>query len=159
VPKKFFVQDLSAPSLKSGIERIAAAGVDTSIFYLLVSDNFNFDLIKDGQIDAAFSNSLFSHLSINSIVLCLRNLFPKMKPGTSYFSSMIVLPGDDEKLLYDWSYLGKSGTAVVSSSIRDPYHYTENTIRKLPNLKVDFEVKEIHNYGHPFQKLVEFYRM
>jgi len=158
VPKIFYVQDLNEVSLQVGAQRIAQSGVDMSIFKGIVSDSFIFDAVEDGEIDAAFSNSLFSHLSINSITLCLRNLFPKMKSNSSYFSSMIVLPSDAEEFSYDWKYLGTKYSNVVSTSIRDPYHYTENTIRQLSNLNVGFEVKAIHNYGHPFQKLVEFYR-
>lgn len=114
VPKKFYVQDLIAPSLKGGLKRISESGVDISIFHTLVSDCFDFKEIKDKEVDAAFSNSLFSHLTINSIILCLRNLFPKMKPGSSYFSSMIVLPNDEEKVTFDWSFLKKPMTNVTS---------------------------------------------
>ncbi len=154
IPEKFYVQDLSKPSLETGLQRIASAGIDTSIFHALVSDDFNFDQIEPAEVDAAFSNSLFSHLSINSILLCLRNLRPKMKTGTSYFSSMIVLPDNRETLEYDWSYI--PGIKAVSSAIKDPFHYSKNSIKNLQNYETGFEVKEIHDYGHPFQKLVEF---
>ena len=156
IPKKFYVQDLSKPSLVSGLQRIRNLGVDTNNFHALVSDNFNFDAIEDRELDYAFSNSLFSHLTINSIVLCLQRLRPKMKLEAKYFSSMIILPDNVEKFIYDWSYLNKHGINVKSCSIKDPFHYTENTIKNLQNFRTGFEVKAIHSYGHPFQKLVEF---
>ncbi len=159
VPKKFYVQDLSEPSISSGLERLVAAGIDTSIFQSLISSDFSFDSIEDEEVDFAFSNSLFSHLSLNSILLCLRHLSSKMQSGKSYFSSMIVLPNDIEALDYDWSYMNKLGTNVVSYAIKDPFHYTDSTIRNLLNFRTGFEVKAIHDYGHPFQKLVEFIRV
>ncbi|MGI9446324.1 MAG: hypothetical protein ACR2NI_01560 [Pirellulales bacterium] len=156
VPKKFYIQDLSEISLDTGLQRVQSLGVDVSIFHKLVSDDFNFDEIEDAELDSAFSNSLFSHLSINSILLCLRRLRPKMKVGTCYFSSMIVLPDNSEDMVYDWHYLQTPGSEVFSYSNKDPFHYTENTIKNLQIFSTGFVVKEIHDYGHPFQKLVEF---
>lgn len=155
-PRKFYVQDLNKLAIESGLQRLKSTNIDTSIFSEMVSHDFDFSLIKEGEIDAAFSNSLFSHLSINSIILCLRNLSSKMKAGSSYFTSMIVLPDNTEKLRYDWSYLKKKGSKRISSSIHDPYHYTEHTLNNLQNFNTGFELKNIHDYGHPFQKLVEF---
>jgi len=155
-PRKFYVQDLNKLAIESGLQRLKSINIDASIFSEMISNNFDFSLVEEGEIDAAFSNSLFSHLSINSITLCLRSLSSKMKVGSSYFTSMIVLPNNTEKLYHDWSYLNKEGSNVKSCSIHDPYHYTENTINNLQNFNTGFKLKNIHDYGHPFQKLVEF---
>ncbi|MCF8467782.1 MAG: class I SAM-dependent methyltransferase [Sneathiella sp.] len=155
-PKTFYVQDLSQPSLEAGLARIKAAGFDISNITTLVSDNFNFENVPDESIDFAFSNSLFSHLSIDSILLCLRNLSSKMKKGSKYMSSMIVVPNEEESKSYDWSFLGKEGTNVISYPVKDPFHYAESTVSLLSSFRTGFTVEAIHDYGHPFQKLVEF---
>ena len=158
-PKTFYVQDLSQPSLLAGLKRIKSAGINVDNIIAMSSDDFNFDKVPDSSIDFAFSNSLFSHLSINSIVLCLRNLSPKMKEHSIYMSSMIVVPGKVEPTSFDWSYLKTKGSAVVSYPVKDPFHYTESTVRLLPSFDTGFEVVAIHDYGHPFQKLIEFRRL
>ena len=158
-PKIFYAQDLSEPSLKSGIERIEKTGAKTNIFRTLVSDNFDFSEIADSSLDYAFSNSLFSHLSINSILQCLRNLAPKMRVGGKYFSSMIVIPSGEVTQPYDWSYLERKGTNVISYPTKDPYHYNEKSVTTLSHFNTGFIAVTIHNYGHPFQKLVEFLRV
>ena len=156
-PKIFYVQDLSKPSLESGINRLNKKGIDTTRFVTMASDDFNFDLIEDPTIDNAFSNSLFSHLSLNTILLCLKKLSPKMKKGAKYFSSMIICPNKDETKPFDWSFLNTKGSDVVSSFNKDPFHYNRETIFKLSLFNTGFNVIEIHDdYGHPFQKLVEF---
>lgn len=157
-PKVFYAQDLSEPSLKSGIERIKKNGMRTDIFRTLVSDNFDFSEIEDLSLDYAFSNSLFSHLTINSIILCFKNLAPKMSADSKYFSSMIIVPRGNESQSYDWSYLERKGSNIISHPIKDPYHYSEETVTGLSHLDTGFKVVTIHDYGHPFQKLVEFER-
>ena len=155
-PKKFFVQDLSEPSINAGLKRMNKNGVDTTNIIPLISYNFNFDKVDDASIDFAFSNSLFSHLSLNSIILCLRNLRPKMKVNAKYLTSMIVVPGEIEPLSYDWSYLKTPGSNIISYPTKDPYHYTKSTINETLDGRIGFKIIQVHDYGHPFQKLVEF---
>lgn len=155
-PAIYYVQDLSRPSLEAGLARLEEAGISTNRIVPLVSDQFDFSAVPDGSLDGAFSNSLFSHLTLNSIALCLRNLAPKMKTGAAYLSSMIVVPAATEPESYDWSHLGTKGSAVVSYPTKDPYHYTAATVHLIGQLQDGFSVAQIHDYGHPFQKLVEF---
>ena len=99
--------------MESGLQRLKSSGIDTSIFHKIICHDFNFSLFAKREIDAAFSNSLFSHLSINSIILCLTNLSSKMKAGSSYFTSMIVLPDNTEKLRYDWIIKKEGGEQAI----------------------------------------------
>lgn len=59
-PDKYYAQDINLDPLAEGIEFLKSKGVDTSIFTTLVSDDFDFSLIEDGEVDVAWSNSLFS---------------------------------------------------------------------------------------------------
>ena len=116
----------------------------------LCSDDFDFGMIPDATVDFAFSNSLFSHLNINSIVLCLGNLAPKMRPGSKYLSSMIVLPTGDGSAPHDWHQQNVKGSDVTSYPNRDPFHYTEATVQLLSSFDTGFAVKTIHDYRPPF---------
>lgn len=155
MPEIFFAQDLSTPSLEEGLKRLRKSGFPTGHIVTLSSLDFNFEAIPRESIDLAFSNSLFSHLSLNSILLCLENLGPRMKSGSAYLSSMIVAPEGSHKTSVSWPYAG--GT-IRSYPTSDPYHYSNQTIQALSSLNPFFEVAKIHEYGHPFQKLVEFKR-
>lgn len=163
-PNKYYAQDIRLEPLLEGIEFLKSKGVDTSIFNTLVSDDFDFSLIKDGEVDVAWSNSLFSHLSIDSICYCLKNLKSKMKRGSSYYTSMIILPDNIERSDYSWNleagsrYNKTPGCLnITSRSSRNPFHYTKSTLNKYPFVdQTGFELKAIHNYGHPIQELVEF---
>jgi len=157
-PAKFYVQDINRQALASGIKRLSNQGIDTSNIVRLVSDSFNFDKVEDSTVDCAFSNSLFSHLTLNSIIFCLRRLRPKMKTGSSYLSSMVVVPGQVEPEFYHWNSDRKSKrhnfrTRAIGGNT---YHYTESSIELFLQHETGFSVKAIHEYGHRFQKLVEF---
>lgn len=156
-PDKYYAQDINSKTLADGIEFLKSKGVDISVFNELVSDDFDFGLIDDGEVDVAWSNSLFSHLSIDSICHCLKNLNTKMKPGASYYTSMIILPDDLERSDYDWHHLRVKYSADTSHCSRDPFHYTSATLNKCPFVdQTGFELLAIHDYGHPIQQLVQF---
>lgn len=152
-PDVYFAQDLSRPSLEAGLRRLKRRGFPTDQFVLMGSTDFNLESIATESVDLAFSNSLFSHLTLNSILLCLENLGPKMKLGSSYFSSMIVAHEGKHHETCVWPYLGDE---IHSRPSSDPYHYSEQVIRALGLCSSFFDVVDIHEYGHPFQKLVEF---
>ena len=156
VPDIFYAQDLNQASLDEGLTRMREVGHATEHIITMSSDNFTFNAIPDATVDFAFSNSLFSHLSINSIILCLRKLAPKMRPSARYLTSMILIPMAHESEPYDWSGLGTEGSAVVSHPNKDPYHYSASTLSHIVDISGAFELAGIHDYGHPFQKLVEF---
>ena len=159
-PDKYYAQDINSDTLAEGIEFLKSKGVDTSIFTTLVSDDFDFSLIHDNEVDIAWSNSLFSHLSIDSICYCLKKLNPKMKRGSSYYTSMLILPDNLERSSYSWEHLKVKYSSVTSHSLRDPFHYTRSKLNNYPFIdQTGFQLKTIHKYAHPIQELVEFVRI
>jgi hypothetical protein len=71
--RRYYVLDLNKLSLVHAMRGLADKDVYITNIQLLIPQEFDFREIGDGALDSAFSNSLFSHLSLNPIVLCLRN--------------------------------------------------------------------------------------
>ena len=151
-PSLYWATDLSEAALSSGKSSIEASGIDVSNIRTLHGPYFCFDGIPDNSIDCAFSNSLFSHLSLNTILICLKSLEPKMKRGSRYFSSMIILPPGKDLLEYEWRV--KHG--AVSHSAKDPFHYVYSDFSRVVAATTGLKCIAAHSYGHPFQVLVEF---
>lgn len=151
-PIKYFVQDINKNAVDVGINRLKGKGIDTSNIFPLISPYFDLSKIENQRLDCAFSNSLFSHLTLNSILICLNNLYPKMKRTAKYMSSMIIIPENHNEITYEW----KVKYGAISHSARDPYHYKFSLFKKYVESTTNFEVVQNHAYGHPFQRLVEF---
>ncbi len=151
-PSKYFATDLSVEAIYSGLNSLHRSGIDTSNIVPVSGPYFDFDLIPDSSLDAAFSNSLFSHLSLNTILICLKNLSPKMAPHARYLSSMIILPEGIDSLQYEW----KMKHGANSHAAKDPFHYEFLEFRKIVDSCTGFTCRTFYQYGHPFQVLVEF---
>lgn len=152
-PSIYYATDINQKAVNAGLKNLQRRGIDCNNIVPVTGPDFDFSAIPDGSVDAAFSNSLFSHLTLNSIILCLKRLHPKMKAGTTYMSSAIILPaGEDWCTDFEWKV--KYGTH--SHPCRDPYHYVFDELRQVVNSTTDFECVASHDYGHPFQRLIEF---
>jgi len=104
----------------------------------------NFDASSFGkQFDYALAQSVFSHLTFNSIRLCLENLHPALRPGGKFYATYFRITDDQPSGV---PHPHESG--VVTYGYKDPYHYRvadfQHLVRGLP-----WVLEEELDWGHP----------
>lgn len=85
---------------------------------LVANGEFDFGGFPDG-FDFALAQSLFTHLPLNHLRLCLARLAPKMKIGGRFFATFFVMPDDHPIGAPVRHEIG----GVTTYDWRDPYHY------------------------------------
>ncbi len=155
----YFGIDLSEDLLEAGYQHeLVPLGLQTKVprGNLLCDGEFAFDrLPTDHHFDVAVAQSLFTHLPLNHIRLCMTNLTPVMVPGGSFHATLFHCPDDAEwqrPLLHD-----RGG--ITTHPARDPYHYRaadfRHAIHGLP-----WSVTEPADWEHPRdQAIVTFERL
>jgi SAM-dependent methyltransferase len=103
-----------------------------------------FDAVSFGrQFDYALAQSVFTHLTLNSIRLCLENLAKVVKPRGKFCATYFRIPDEQPTGLPQQQQLG-----IVTCGYKDPYHYRvadfQYVIRGLP-WSLDDELE----WGHP----------
>jgi SAM-dependent methyltransferase len=93
------------------------------------------------QFDYAFANSVFSHLPMNIIRLCLAQTAKVMRPGGSFYATFFVVP---DSLGYDEDF---QQPATVSHAIRDPFHYRVNEMEWAATV-ADWNFDYVGDWGH-----------
>jgi SAM-dependent methyltransferase len=117
---------------------------------LVCDDGFCFDAFE-AQFDFAIAQSLFTHLPLNQIKLCLSRLATKMNPGGKFFASFFLVV-EDHPFGQRFTHLG----GVTSFDAKDPYHYRFSEIAHLCH-DLPWKVNLIGEWGHPRdQRMVEF---
>lgn len=147
----YFGQDINIQVLELGRKVLEDYGVDSSRFTLMDSDAFDLSLV-DRNIDIAFSNSVFSHLDLNSIFICLRSVREKIKPTGVYYSTFFKVANEE------WTSphpRNKWGREFKTYPNRDPYHYPEALLSLLAK-EAGFEMSLAEDYGHPTQTMACF---
>jgi SAM-dependent methyltransferase len=75
--------------------------------------------------DVALAQSLFSHLPINHLRLCLAKLRPRMRDGAVFHATFFLAPDD---LPYDRTVRQPPAGEIETYGWQDPYHYWRRDI-------------------------------
>ena len=117
---------------------------------LKVTDDFNSDF--GVAFDYALAQSVFTHLPLNHIRLCLTQLAKVMAPGGRFFVTFFEVPDDHP---YDADC---RQVAVTTHSTRDPFHYPVAHLRWAA-AESEWDFHHIGDWGHPRgQRMVEYRR-
>ena len=148
----YYGQDINADTLDLGRQVLADAGVTSSRYTLLCSSDFNLDGV-DRAIDIAFSNSLFSHLSLNSILICLMRVRERLSPAGVYYSTYFRI--DDGHTWLKPHPRRKWGRTFDTYPNQDPYHYSEALLEAVAR-SAGFDMETASEFGHPTQTMACF---
>ena len=145
--------DLNESLLDAGYEKeIVPAGLAGKLprENLVTDGDFNFPGIPD-RIDFAIAQSLFTHLPINRLRLCLSNLASHVAGDCTFFATFFIVP--DAAVAQPFRH-EPGGT--VTYSHKDPYHCCLADIFYGAS-HTPWEVEYIGDWGHPrAQQMVAF---
>ncbi len=114
-----------------------------------------FDVDFGVEFDYAIAQSLFTHISLNDIRLCLARVAKVLKPGCSFYATFFEAPPDfpvdgviDEGLANNRARYGE----------RNPFWYWAGDLEWAASFS-PWEFRYIGDWGHPRgQQMVEFVR-
>jgi ubiquinone/menaquinone biosynthesis C-methylase UbiE len=152
----YYGMDKNADLLEAGRREAKKAGIEGG-YILTCSGNFSFGLPFGTRFDFAIAQSLFTHLNLNEILLCLVELEKALKPeGRCYASFFTCAKGDYSKTVQHFTDDNKivNTQAAFSRSI----HYTFDQLQwagEWAGLKCDY----IGGWNHPRkQEMIVYYR-
>ena len=131
--------------LDAGFEKeLAKVGLQSKVprANLLASDCFEFDHFEQ-SFEFAIAQSLFTHISMNSIRLCLTRLSQVMPRGGKFFATFF-----ENQALEDGEPLVESGSKTVTYWWRDPFHYRRDDLAWLAS-RLPWHMSYIGDWGHP----------
>jgi methyltransferase family protein len=120
---------------------------------LICDDVFDFDLF-DSEFDFAIAQSLFTHLPVNHIRLCLTRLARKMRAGGRFFATFFVVEDS-----HPYGEPSAHAGGITTFDAKDPFHYRSSDLpyfcKNLP-WRPEFR----GGWNHPRdQQMVEFVRL
>ena len=151
----YYGQDINPATIAFGEEVLRESGIhETAPYTLFASDQFDLGPV-DRKVQIAFANSLFSHLTLNSIFTALMQLQTVLAPsGVLYATFFALKPG------YSWLQphpRNKWGREFETYAYKDPYHYPLPVLQDLAR-HAGFCMDLIDDFGHPTQAMARFRR-
>ncbi len=152
----YYGLDISPSLLEAGYSiELAAVGLQSKLprTNLLCDDSFSFERFNR-VFDVAIAQSLFTHLPLNHIRVCLTKLVNHLKECGMLFVTFFECPTSDTIT----TPIKHQPGGIITYPDRDPYHYylrdLEHCIESLP-----MEIRYIGDWDHPRgQRMVAFRR-
>jgi SAM-dependent methyltransferase len=150
----YYGVDVNKSLIEAGYDlELKPAGLDAKVpgKNLLVSSEFDFGKL-DVTFDMALAMSVFTHLPLNHIRVCLAKLARSIKPGGAFFATYFRCPEDRSVELA----LEHKPGGVVTYPDRDPYHYHESDFEWIIR-SLGWNLTHIGDFGHPrAQRMARF---
>ena len=143
-PFHYFGFDINRELIDAGLtHEIAPLGLLDKVApdNLVAAEAFEFPS-RWRDMDSALALSLFTHLTMNSIALCLRNLRPVMRGGARFYATIFHVVEDAQTARQEQL------DGIVTYMCQDPYHYTRGDMDYLAG-KTGWHVVDIETFNHP----------
>lgn len=153
----YFGLDSNASLLDAGREvELRQAGLEQRLPAGNLFCNADFHLpVEDGFFDFAIAQSVFSHLTFNSIRRCLETVAPKFRSGGTLYATFFELPAGAPSI----SEHRQGDGGIVTHGHRDPYHYRVADMAHAA-AGAPWRASYIGDWGHPRgQKMMAFERV
>lgn len=156
-PGHYYGLDMSQALLDAGYDvELAQLGLQERLprSNLFCTSDFDMSAI-DQQVDAAIALSVFTHLPLNHVRMCLARLAGVMKVGGKFYATVFTIPESA-----DWTVpLEHNPGGVVTHPIQDPYHYRPEDMDHACS-GLGWEVERLVDWNHPRnQKMCVFKRI
>ena len=151
----YYGQDINPRTIDFGEEVLRESNIPEHAPYtLFASDQFDLSLV-DRPVQIAFSNSLFSHLTLNSIFTALLQLQTVLAPSGVFYATFFTL--DLGRPWLEPHPRNKWGRQFVTYPHQDPYHYPFPLLQDLAR-HAGFRLDLVDDFGHPTQTMGRFRR-
>jgi SAM-dependent methyltransferase len=100
--------------------------------------------VEDGFFDFGIAQSVFTHLTFNSIRRCLETVAPKFRRGGVLYATFFELPAQVPSIV---AYAQGSG-GIVTHGHQDPYHYRREDLVQAAST-APWQARCIGEWGHP----------
>ena len=149
----YFGQDINPDTISFGEAVLRQVGIPEHAHYsLFSSDHFELSLV-DKPVQIAFSNSLFSHLTINSIFTALLQLQTVLAPSGVFYATFFSL--DPGRPWLKPHPRNKWGREFETYPHQDPYHYPIQLLQDVSR-RAGFRLDVVDDFGHPTQTMGRF---
>lgn len=155
-PGNYFGVDANRSLIDAGYEiELGKLGLQEKVpaSNLLVDRDFAFERFGR-DFDFALALSVFTHLPLNHIRVCLEKLTPRMSAGNLFFATHFEIP--DSHPTYEPHQQQPGG--LITHATREPYHYRFGDFTWLA-ADQGWRVERVTGFPHPRnQKMLRFER-
>lgn len=148
--------DVDRELLRVGRKQLRKGGLAEKDPSLVEMDDFSFSSLGR-SFDYALAQSVFTHLPLNSIIMCIVNIEQVLNPGDLFYATFFENV-HGKRNLKPLKHSSAGDAIRYSFFDRDPYHYDLEAFRWVCD-GLEMRVQYLGDWGHPRdQKMLVFKR-
>jgi ubiquinone/menaquinone biosynthesis C-methylase UbiE len=149
-PGCYFGMDINRSLLEGGVIELKRRGLFSKGVTLFENDRFELTLLNQ-KFDVLLAVSVFTHLFMNNIVRCLKEVSKVLKPHGQFYATFFESKEDVEL-----RSLTHQPGSILTDYDKDNFHNSFHEYEMMAEL-VGLDVKYIGDWGHPrAQKMLAF---
>ncbi|MCF7970792.1 MAG: class I SAM-dependent methyltransferase [Methylococcaceae bacterium] len=146
----YYGLDINSSLIEAGKIELEEAGLTKKNPNLIVNDSFLFENFNT-KFDFMISISVFTHLPMNIIIRCLKNVKLTLNHNGVYYSTFFLAPESAHL-----EPLKHHPGGIVTNYDRDPFHYSNEELYYMAN-SAGLNIHILGDWGHPRdQKMAVF---
>lgn len=145
----YYGQDINEYLVRMGLEKeVPKYQISDKICKenFCISNDFTLFFQNEVKFDIGISQSVFTHLPLNHLYLCLLNIKDYFKIGAKFFVTFWII-SDEKEINNEYIWDG-----IKTTHINDPYHYKKSQIESVAKDSLISEFWDyfyIGEWGHP----------
>lgn len=156
-PGNYYALDSNASLIRAGMTiELPRAGLEGRLEWDHVLVNGKFDASSfSTKFDRVLALSLWTHLPLNHIALCLKQISKVIAPGGIFFTTIFLV----ENATAFW-HEKKQKMGITTYPDQDPYHYPLSILESLlEQFALPYDLKNLGDCGHPRGQTVLAFQM
>lgn len=138
----YYGSDINESLIRAGKIEIQEARLSQKNPNLIVDDNFDFSAFNT-SFDYMIAFSLFTHLHMNLILKCLKNVYSKLNEQGKFYATFFIAENDIQD-----QPISEPPEKIKTSFIMDPFHYSFNEIQ-LMAAHTNLKARRVIDFNHP----------
>lgn len=152
LPGNYYGMDINASLLHAGMTvELPKYGLETLLDWDHLLVHGQFDASQFGAtFDRILAVSVWTHLPINQIILCIYQMSKVLAPGGVFYATIFEVPN-----VTDFWVAKTQGMGIQSFAYQDPYHYPLSVLEQLvESYNLPFIMERLGTCGHPRKQVV-----
>jgi cyclopropane fatty-acyl-phospholipid synthase-like methyltransferase len=145
----YYGQDISHKFIEVGKKILTNNNIEYCDKNFIINDNFDFNKFSSIKFTQIIAISVFTHLRLNSLKICLYNIYNILEDNGKFFASFFEIT--DNKYIIN-SY--RHPTGITTYYNQDPYHYFLSDLKNMIPKGLRYRLEYIGNWDHPRNQMM-----
>lgn len=157
-PNNYYGHDISPKFINEGKKILDNNNIKYNEKNFITNDDFDFKKFSTVKFKQIIAISVFTHLRLNSLKICLYNIYNILEDNGKFFISFFEI-NDNKYIINSYKHSSVCGSSNFGDGVttyynKDPYHYFLSDLKNMIPNGLRYRVEYIGDWNHPRNQMM-----